>query len=86
MRQTHTRAGASMEMAASASGEPMKSARMRLKISMNRVLVMPRTKKAALATRKVRRSWFRRPRASATETMRLRATGRPAVERVSSRA
>ena len=43
----------------------------------------PRIRNRARASRKVRRTWFRRPRASASLTSLDTATGRPAVEMVS---
>ena len=50
-----------------------------------RLLAMPSTRKAVRATRNTRLTWFRRPRALASEMVLDRATGRPAVEMVSSR-
>ena len=55
------------------------------KRNMMRPLAMPSTRKAVRATRNTRLTWFRRPRALASEMVLDMATGRPAWEIISSR-
>ena len=64
---------------------PWRLARGWAKRNMMRLLAMPSTKKAVRATRNTRLTWFRRPRALASEMVLDMATGRPAWEIISSR-
>ena len=64
---------------------PCKMARGWAKRNMMRLLTVPRMTKVTRATRKTRLTWLRRFRALASEMVLDIATGRPAVETMSSR-
>ena len=68
-----------------AAPSPWRSARGWARANITAKLMVPRTKKAARATLKVRWTWLRLPRVLASEMLLERATGRPAVETISSR-
>ena len=87
VERTHTKkqAGAMACTAWTAMPSPWRSARGWASRNMTAKLTVPRTKKAARATLKIRRTWLRRPRALASAMLLDRATGRPAVDTISSR-
>ena len=64
---------------------PWRLARGWAKTNITRLLMEPRMTKVTSATRKTRFTWFRRSRALASEMVLDMATGRPAVEIISSR-
>ena len=64
---------------------PWRMARGWAKKNIMLALTAPSTRKVVKATRKTRLTWFRRPRALASEMVLDMATGRPAVEIISSR-
>ena len=63
---------------------PWRLARGWAKTNITRLLMEPRMTKVTSATRKTRFTWFRRSRALASEMVLDMATGRPAVEIISS--
>ena len=71
--------------AGAAKLSPWRLARSWAKRNITRLLMVPRMTKVTRQTRKTRSTWLRRFRALASEMVLDMATGRPAVEIISSR-
>ena len=82
MMHTHNTDGLRARTQYTADSSSMKLARFWPKKDMATKLMRPSRRKVRRATVKIRRTWFCLPRVLASETVLLRATGRPAVEMV----